>query len=745
MEHTKIRFDRCEVCINSREIVRDGVRQVLEPKPFDALIYLIEQRHRVVSKDELLTKLWPSEFVSSSVVPRAVMKARQAIGDDGQESRLIKTVHGAGYRFIGILQESAAPEPPDPYFLALLPFENRTGLPDLDWIELGLMSMVAEALSTDVRVRMPSIPSLLPALRSLPSHATPQDWDALRQLLGVSHVVHAAIGRTGDEYWLDYWTSSQPTLKRLMGKELTQLGERLASALEEELFAADGGTVSVAYESKDVFVNHAIARALQASAQQNWKTAINLFRMVLDIEPLNTGARLDLLRALACHGDDSAAPLGKELLALAEETGNDRLAIAVHQAIGHGCMTLHQFSPGKWHLAEAMRLADLHGLPDEHWSARIKMSKIAILERDFVRFHELIGDGDQSIESTANRVDALRALHYSALAATKQGDPVRGVQLGCKTVQLSKEYRLNQMLTTASLNLIYPCFDLGLMKEAVEHGEAALAAAQTLEDTVHLAYVTEALCWVYRELRAPAQSARVLTIAQDVDMRMPMVRAEVLRAHAHHAASEGAHDDALTCMREAMAICREHRNWLYMHELSPWLVMSLVLAERLDEATEASEEAHKLPEFRADPDLQAGLSVCRAIGAHSRGDHTRAHADLLAVVETAPRGLWRAYAGLNGAWLAVEAGNLDEANWFLRDLGPWLQEHPAGMALDARFKFARGQYAAAAHAHRRFAASIESPLSAYHAGLGEVYEAAERETPLSLPALPPAPRLPTGM
>src|SRR4029453_1546218 len=72
----------------------------LDPQVFNVLAYLLEHRARVVTKEELLARLWPNQFVSEVTVNHGVMAARRAIGDSGQAQRCIKTLHGGGYRFI---------------------------------------------------------------------------------------------------------------------------------------------------------------------------------------------------------------------------------------------------------------------------------------------------------------------------------------------------------------------------------------------------------------------------------------------------------------------------------------------------------------------------------------------------------------------------------------------------------------------------------------------------------------------
>jgi class 3 adenylate cyclase/tetratricopeptide (TPR) repeat protein len=91
------------------ELHRAGVLIRLEPKAFRVLAYLIQHRDRVVSRDELLKRFWPGEFVTDSALAHCIAKARRAVGDEGAAQRSIKTVHGHGYRFTA----AVAARPPD--------------------------------------------------------------------------------------------------------------------------------------------------------------------------------------------------------------------------------------------------------------------------------------------------------------------------------------------------------------------------------------------------------------------------------------------------------------------------------------------------------------------------------------------------------------------------------------------------------------------------------------------------------
>lgn len=95
-----IRFGTCEILPRTREVFANGQSCSVEPKVFDLLLYLINERNRVVSKEELLEQIWKGAFVSESVIARTIMKARKTVGDRMPDSPFIKTIHCVGYRFI---------------------------------------------------------------------------------------------------------------------------------------------------------------------------------------------------------------------------------------------------------------------------------------------------------------------------------------------------------------------------------------------------------------------------------------------------------------------------------------------------------------------------------------------------------------------------------------------------------------------------------------------------------------------
>ena len=115
-------FGDCTLDTQRYEFTRAGESISLRRKVFELLAYLLAQRDRVVSKDELLEHLWPEQYSGDAVLNSCLMAVRKAIGDDGQAQRCIHTQRGRGYRFVapvevqerppGAARQEGVPAPP---------------------------------------------------------------------------------------------------------------------------------------------------------------------------------------------------------------------------------------------------------------------------------------------------------------------------------------------------------------------------------------------------------------------------------------------------------------------------------------------------------------------------------------------------------------------------------------------------------------------------------------------------------
>lgn len=102
------RFSHFALDIDRRELRRGGDLVQLEPQVFDLLVYLIRNRDRVVTKDDLIAGVWGGRIVSESTLASRINAARKAIGDSGAEQALIRTVARKGLRFVADVTDAPA-------------------------------------------------------------------------------------------------------------------------------------------------------------------------------------------------------------------------------------------------------------------------------------------------------------------------------------------------------------------------------------------------------------------------------------------------------------------------------------------------------------------------------------------------------------------------------------------------------------------------------------------------------------
>lgn len=103
----RLAFGDCYFDSEVRVLVRAGQPVHLGPKAFRLLELLLEQRPRVLSKDEIVATLWPETFVSDGSLANLVAEVRAALGDDAGKPRFVRTVHRVGYAFCGEASDAA--------------------------------------------------------------------------------------------------------------------------------------------------------------------------------------------------------------------------------------------------------------------------------------------------------------------------------------------------------------------------------------------------------------------------------------------------------------------------------------------------------------------------------------------------------------------------------------------------------------------------------------------------------------
>jgi TolB-like protein/Flp pilus assembly protein TadD len=153
-------FDNISLDTDRRELRRDGELRSIEPQVFDLLEFLIRNRSHMVSRDDLLMAVWNGRIVSESTLASRINAARAAIGDNGEDQRLIRTVLRRGIRFVGVVREGEDVEGaataeqsrfalplPDRPSIAVLPFSNMSGDVEQDYFADGISEDIITALS----------------------------------------------------------------------------------------------------------------------------------------------------------------------------------------------------------------------------------------------------------------------------------------------------------------------------------------------------------------------------------------------------------------------------------------------------------------------------------------------------------------------------------------------------------------------------------------------------------------------
>jgi TolB-like protein len=360
-------FENHVLDTSRQELSCGGEGVPVEPQVFDLLRYLLENRDRVVSKDDLFENIWESRIVSESTLTSRINAVRKAVGDSGRDQRLVRTIARRGFRFIGDVRvrdgetkSEAPPEvtpeqiPPqssghddaqpksvlstvalaalDRPAIAVLPFTNMSGASEQEYFSDGISEDIITALS---KLRWFYV---IARNSSFVYKAKSVHLGQIGEELGVGYVVEGSVRRDGDRVRItaqlnDVTTGSHVWAERYdrniadvfaVQDEITQA---IVTAIEPQLYAAENfRSLRKAPGSMDAWdlVMRALSHYWQVTRQDN-VAAQALLEQAIAIDP-NYGQALGLLAASHVFG----AHMGWEVRASALVTA-ERAAL---KAIG---------------------------------------------------------------------------------------------------------------------------------------------------------------------------------------------------------------------------------------------------------------------------------------------------------------------------------------------------------------------------------------------------------------------------
>ena len=349
-----------------RELRRGGERIELEPQVFDLFVYLLQNRERVVSKDDLLASVWGGRIVSDATLDSRIAAARRAVGDSGAVQTLIRTFARKGVRFVGGVQEEGKPaafapkiaaEPetaarpggvrsPPRLSIVVLPFANLSDDREQQYFAEG----ITEDLTTDLS-RLANM-FVISRNTAFTYRNKPVDTKQIGRELGVRYVLEGSVRRSSNRVRVSAQLIDAATDAHLWAERFdrdtadlfalqNEITRRLASALGVELIAAEAARPT---EHPDVldYILRGRAVLLRPRTPDSHREAINLFEHALALDPQSVEAQGRLAGVLVTQvllGMTDPASAEPDI-ARAEElvdralTASPRFALA-HVAKGH--------------------------------------------------------------------------------------------------------------------------------------------------------------------------------------------------------------------------------------------------------------------------------------------------------------------------------------------------------------------------------------------------------------------------
>jgi TolB-like protein len=247
-----------------RELRRDGALVAVEPQVFDLINYLIHNRNRVVTRDNLLDAVWNGRVVSESTLASRINAARRALNDSGDEQRLIRTIARKGLRFVGAVEGADRPSEPsasppiwdvdqtvrtslplsDRPAIAVLPFTNLSGEPEQEYFSDGISEDIITALS---KLRWFFV---IARNSSFIYKGKAVHMKQVAEELGVRYVVEGSVRKGGDRVRITAQLNDVATGSHLWAERYDreiadvfavqdEITESIVAAIEPKLYAAE--------------------------------------------------------------------------------------------------------------------------------------------------------------------------------------------------------------------------------------------------------------------------------------------------------------------------------------------------------------------------------------------------------------------------------------------------------------------------------------------------------------------------
>jgi len=710
-----LKFANCELWIEQRELVVAGAIQRVQPRVFDLLLYLVQRRDRVVSRDELLHHVWRTEHVSDSVIGRCVMKARRVIGDVDPESPIIRTLPRAGYRFVGKVSSSrptAARELPrhgarrrQALTVAALPFHNLTGNDELVWVEFGLAALLNRELDAQEGLAVTPLIDVVTALKG--SAGDPPVASAIEQVsaIGTQAVILVQVYARDDGFELRYQLHCELRLcdsGQVCGFDLTQLTIGLGRKLGHSLATHDSARLSLP-AGADTFTSEAFARAMRAAREQRYQMAQDYLQVCVVAEPHALEMDVEHVESLAAIEHPETHSKALRVLALAAESADVVAQARVLRSLSSYCRALGNNELARTLIHRALELVEREGDDPLTATVLLERSELAITDREF----ELAQSIWRRILAVAQGGDCDRlvaqCLRQEGVIAHLCGDAEQALDALRRSAQLSRTPDLRHADLARTLHRIAIVHrDAGRMRDAAAAIDEAVDCARLAGTPVRYALVLAFQLTVqsYAGNQAAAEAAYdMLESAPMQQSRAGRFLSQLTGAWLSWRA--GRVGDALRRMAAARELGGELRHFWLSFAISMNAGMAVAGAS-YDLARDLIAEMEANRRFYEGTCLHGYAEYFRAALAHAQGDRVETWRALRETLRISSVGVVRSNACLAAAWLACEDRALQEVQGWLDEAPAWTAEHPNGIMVLARYRFELGDWKAAAEHQARY-------------------------------------------
>jgi TolB-like protein len=451
-------FETYELDTGTLELRCEEKTVAVEPKVFDLLLLLATNNHRVVTRDEVIEKIWSGRAISDAALATCIKAARRAIGDDGKAQRLIRTLQRRGFHFVGDVTErrrSASPAAPalatsgnaiassaenalggpdmalpKQPSIAVLPFEVPSGEGDRHALAYGL--------ARDITTRLGRARWLFVIARDTASQLQSHHTKEVGRMLGVRYVVRGSVQVAGkrvrinvaladcvesDEAWADVFDRRLDDIFDIQDEIAGAVVHRVHSEIELKERRRALLRPLASLDAWSAF--HRACWHMDRHTPDDYLRAEALFKRAAELDP---GSSRVFAGLSAIHRQRAFLELSSDRNAEIQKA----LELAQHG------LSLDPNDPqARWAAGRALMLRDEVEAALGEFEMANRLNPSFALSQYSVGFgHSMVGRGDPSDEALlkARRLSPIDPMRFAMVAtqafnALRRGDNVRAADL----------------------------------------------------------------------------------------------------------------------------------------------------------------------------------------------------------------------------------------------------------------------------------------------------------------------------